>query len=295
MKKINWIAPVFILIWSTGFIIARYGMPYSEPFTFLFLRSTGVFALMLPVALYLKPQWPNLAQLRHISIAGCLLQFCYIGGVWTAVKHGMPAGLTALIVGLQPILTAFLSSFVSEHVTPRQWLGLGLGITGVALVLFAKLNVEGLSIPSLIFIFGALIAITAGTLYQKRYTPHFDLIAGSVIQFGTTAVLCLPVMFLFETREVQWTTPMIGALLWGIIPISLGAMSLLFILIRRGDATKVSSLMYLTPPTTAFMAWILFGESLTPLVLLGTGVTMIAVLIVNQVSPFKWLKFRVFS
>jgi drug/metabolite transporter (DMT)-like permease len=277
MKSTFWFAPLFILIWSTGFIIARYGMPYSEPMTFLFYRFSGVVIGK---------------QILHIAIAGALFQFCYLGGVWIAVKQGMPAGLAALIVGLQPILTALLASFVSERVSARQWLGLALGLLGVSLVLFAKIRVDGLTWASIAFASGGMIAITSGTLYQKRYCPAFDLRTGSVIQFSTSALLCLLMMFIFETREVQWTIPMIGAMLWGILTISIGAMSLWFILLRRGDATKVSSVMYLTPPTTALMAWVLFDEPLTALILIGTMVSMLGVLIVNQSSLPKWLLRR---
>lgn len=290
MKSTFWFAPIFILIWSTGFIIARYGMPYSEPMTFLFLRFAGVVLCMIPVLLWLKPTWPTGKQTLHIALAGALFQFCYLGGVWAAVKQGMPAGLAALIVGLQPILTAVFASVVSERVSSRQWLGLVLGLLGVSLVLFAKIRVDGLTWTSIVFAFGGMISITVGTLYQKRFCPSFDLRTGSVIQFSTSALLCLVMMFLFETREVQWTAPMIGALLWGILPISIGAMSLWFILLRRGDATKVSSMMYLTPPTTALMAWLLFDEPLTLPILLGTLITMLGVLIVNQTTIPKWLK-----
>ena len=290
--NMGWMGPIFVIIWSTGFIIAKYGMPYSEPMTFLFLRFAGVLILMLPFVLFIKPQWPSLSQATHIGIAGFLLQFGYLAGVWAAVKHGMPAGLSALIVGLQPVLTAVLASFVAERVTLRQWSGLILGFLGVALVLYAKMNIDHLSLISLILNFGALISITFGTLYQKKYCPQFDLRAGSVIQFGVSAICCLMMALLFETREVEWNASLIGALLWGILPISIGAMSLLFILIRQGAATKVTSLMYLTPPTTAFMAWILFGEKLTPLILLGTLITMVGVLIVNQTKFLAWIKLK---
>lgn len=290
MKTSAWFAPIFILIWSTGFIIARYGMPYSEPMTFLFLRFTGVIVFMLPVLLWIKPAWPTGKQAMHIAVAGALIQFGYLGGVWTAVKLGMPAGLVALIVGLQPILTALLASTLSERVTPRQWLGLALGLAGVALVLYAKIHLEGVTLLSTLFGFVGLFAMTLGTIYQKRYCPSFDLRTGSVIQFSISALFCFFAMMIFETRDIQWTIPMIGALLWGIIPISIGAMSLWFILLRRGDATRVSSLMYLTPPTTALMAWLLFDEKLTPSIILGTLITMTGVLIVNQSSFMNWLK-----
>lgn len=282
MKNNLWIAPTFILIWSTGFIIARYGMPYSEPMTFLFLRFAGVLLFMVPAIFFLKPQWPSWRDARHIAIAGLLIQFGYLGGVWAAVRLGMPAGLSSLIVGLQPVLTAILASFVAEKVTSRQWLGLILGLAGVTVVLFAKIRLDGLSWPSILCNFGALLSMTLGTMYQKKYCPQFDLRAGSIIQFTVSAAACLVMMFAFETRHVEWNASMIGALIWGILPISIGAMSLWFILLRKGEATKVSSLMYLTPPTTAIMAWFLFDEALTLPVIIGTVITMLGVLIVNQ-------------
>jgi drug/metabolite transporter (DMT)-like permease len=286
MKNNLWIAPTFILIWSTGFIIARYGMPYSEPMTFLFFRFAGVLLFMIPAVMVLKPQWPTWSSARHIAIAGLLIQFGYLGGVWAAVHLGMPAGLSALIVGLQPVLTAILASFVAEKVTSRQWLGLVLGLVGVTVVLFSKIRLDGLTWASIVCNFGALVSMTWGTMYQKKYCPQFDLRAGSIIQFTVSAMACLILMFTVETREVQWNASMIGALIWGVLPISIGAMSLWFILLRKGEATKVSSLMYLTPPTTAVMAWFLFDEPLTLPVIVGTVITMLGVLIVNQPQWF---------
>ena len=274
-------APIFVFIWSTGFIIARFGMPYMEPATFLFIRFTGVLIVMGIIILFWKPVWPNRSQTIHIAIAGALLQFGYVMGVWSAVRLGMTAGLVALIVGLQPILTAWSASWVSERVSYQQWLGLLLGIGGVALVVAEKTSFANIPVAAFIFAIAALFAITFGTLYQKKYCPQFDLRAGSMIQFSISTVLCLVVALLFETREVVWNASVIGALLWGILPTSIGAISLLFILIRKGAATKVTSLLYLTPPTTALMAWFLFDEPLSLITLAGLGLTMTAVILVN--------------
>ena len=274
-------APIFVFIWSTGFIIARFGMPYMEPATFLFIRFTGVLIVMGIIILFWKPVWPNRSQTIHIAIAGALLQFGYVMGVWSAVRLGMTAGLVALIVGLQPILTAWSASWVSERVSYQQWLGLLLGIGGVALVVAEKTSFANIPVAAFIFAIAALFAITFGTLYQKKYCPQFDLRAGSMIQFSISTVLCLVVALLFETREVVWNASVIGALLWGILPTSIGAISLLFILIRKGAATKVTSLLYLTPPTTALMAWFLFDEHLSLIMLAGLGLTMTAVILVN--------------
>jgi drug/metabolite transporter (DMT)-like permease len=282
-----WIAPVFVFIWSTGFIIAIYGMPHAEPMTFLVLRFSGVLFFMLPIVWIFRAPWPNTQQVIHIAISGIFLQAGYVGGVWVAVKQGMSAGLIALIVGLQPILTAWLAAFIAERVTRLQWLGLLLGLLGVGLVVWAKLSLIGLSLSALLFAGLALLSITAGTLYQKKYCSQFDIRTGSVIQFAASLLVCLPLMLAFETMEVEWVPELIGSLLWGILAISIGAISLLFILIRNGEATRVTSLMYLTPPTTALMAWILFDEPMTWVIGLGIALTSSAVVLVNKADLMK--------
>ncbi|MEY4698927.1 MAG: hypothetical protein RIR85_347 [Pseudomonadota bacterium] len=279
-----WIAPIFVFLWSTGFIIARYSMPYAEPMTVIFIRFGSVVLCMLPVVLIWKAPWPNRSQIIHIAIAGALLQAGYVGGVWAAVKEGMSAGLTALIVGLQPILTAWFAAWIAEKVTPKQWLGLILGLLGVGLVVWAKLSLTGMSHLSLVFIVVALLSITMGTLYQKKYCAQFDLRTGSVIQFAASAMICLPLMFLFETREIIWAPELILSLIWAVLALSIGAISLLFVMIRNGEATRVTSLMYLTPPTTAIMAWILFNEPITWTIILGIAITMSAVILVNRTT-----------
>ena len=285
-----WMSPLFILIWSTGFIIARYGMPHAEPLTFLAIRFFGVILILLPCILWFKAPWPSKSQIVHLAIAGVLIQFGYLAGVWIAIRHGMPVGLTALIVGLQPILTAVFVSFLAEKITRSQWQGLFLGLLGVFLVLYAQINTTGVNTQTIFFNIIGLLSITVGTIYQKKYCAQFDLRTGSLIQFMTSLGLATIGAYLFETREVEWVLELVGALVWGIVGISIGAMSLLFILIRRGNATKVSSLMYLTPPTTAIMGWILFNEPLTILVGLGTLLTMLGVLIVNQTISFNFLR-----
>ena len=284
-KNSNLIYPIFILIWSSGFIVSRFGMPYSEPMTFLFLRFLGVCVLMLPIIFWKNITWPSKTQIIHIAIAGALIQFGYLAGVWISVRGGMPAGLSALIVGLQPILTALFAYFVAEKITSRQWVGLLFGLLGVVMVLSAKLNTDGVTMANILWNVFALLSITAGTIYQKRFCPTFDLRIGSFIQFATSGLISGTCALLFDNRDIIWSNEMIGALVWSIFCISIGAMSLLFILIRRGNATKVSSLMYLTPPTTAILAWIFFKEPLTPIIIFGTVVTSLGVLLVNQTLP----------
>ncbi|MCQ3925613.1 MAG: EamA/RhaT family transporter [Rhodocyclaceae bacterium] len=255
---------LFVLLWSTGFIGAKFGLPFAEPLTFLLIRFAFVIGLLGLLALLLRRPWPHRPILwLHIAVAGSLLHGGYLSGVFLAIHHGMPAGVVALIVGIQPLLTAFLSaSMVGERVVPRQWLGLVLGFAGVTLVVWEKLGVAGLSAAGLAFSAMALFSITLGTLYQKRFCADLDLWSGSVIQFIAAALTLLPFALAFETMRVTWSGQFVFALGWLIVVLSLGAISLLHLLIRRGAATRVSALFYLTPPTTAMMAWLAFGEGM---------------------------------
>lgn len=280
--SVLWVGPVFVLVWSTGFIVARYGMPYTDPMTFLTMRFGGVLLLMVPLALWWRVKWPDWKTVGHIAVAGLLLHVGYLGGVWSAIKIGMPAGLSALIVGLQPVLTAFLAARVAEQVSARQWLGLLFGFSGVAIVLAEKLGFDGVTFWGVTFCFVALLSFTFGTLYQKRFCPIFDIRAGTMIQYAASGAVTGVLMCLFEPIEVQWTGELIGALVWSVLPLSIGAMSLWFLLLRHGAATRVSSLMYLTPPTVAIMAWWLFDETLTLWVALGTLVTVLGVWLVTR-------------
>jgi drug/metabolite transporter (DMT)-like permease len=283
-----WLSPIpifFVLLWSTGFIVAKFGLPYAPPLTFLILRCSGVLAVLLPCVLIWKAPWPQARAVGHIAVAGLLLQAGYLAGVWCAIKLGMPAGLSALIVGMQPILTAAAAPLIGERVRPRQWLGLAFGLTGVALVVTAKINLAGLSGLSIVFCVGALFSITAGTMYQRRFCPRFDLRTGTVIQFAATVAVLVPFAILFEDfdlslQTVAWTPSFIGAWLWSVLALSIGAIFLLFKLLRRNDATQVTSLLYLTPPTTAIMAWIAFGEAFNLLGIIGMAVAVIGVIFV---------------
>ena len=272
---------LFVLIWSTGFIVAKFGLPYAPPLTFLLLRFTGVLLVLLPLVLLFRAPWPH-GRIRHVAVAGMLLQAGYLAGVWCAIKIGMPAGLSALIVGLQPILTAFAAPLLGESVRGRQWLGLALGLCGVGLVVANKISLIGLSTASIALCVFALLCITAGTLYQKRYCAHFDLRTGTAIQFMASIVVVLPFAVVVEGLDwrlsnVAWTPQFIGALLWSVLALSIGAIFLLFALIRRSAATSVTSLLYLTPPTTAVMAWLMFGEAFSLIGALGMLVGVIGV------------------
>ena len=281
LKLDSYIAPILVLIWSTGFVIARLSMPYVEPATFLFWRFLGVLLAMAVLNFVWRIEWPKWSQMKHIAVAGILLQFGYLLGVWIAVRLGMTAGLVAIIVGLQPIITAWFAAWVSEKVSLRQWIGLGFGFAGVALVVLEKISFAHIPVLSYVLAFAALLSITFGTLYQKKYCPVFDLRAGSSIQFGASAILCFACMYFFESGVMVWNAPVIGALLWAIFPLSIGSISLLFMMIRQGAATKVTSLLYLTPPSTALMAWILFDEPFNLMMAAGLALTMTGVVLVN--------------
>jgi drug/metabolite transporter (DMT)-like permease len=274
-----------VLLWSTGFIVAKFGLPYAPPLTFLILRCACVLLVLVPCVLIWKAPWPQGRALGHIAVAGLLMQAGYLSGVWCAIKLGMPAGLSALIVGMQPILTAAAAPLIGEQVRPRQWLGLLFGLTGVALVVAAKISLVGLSAPAIAFCLMALCSITAGTMYQRRWCPRFDLRTGTIVQFAATVLALLPLAVLFEhfslpLSTVAWTPRFIGALLWSVLALSIGAIFLLFKLLRRSDATQVTSLLYLTPPTTAVMAWIMFGEAFNLLGVIGMAVAVIGVIFV---------------
>ena len=272
----------FVVLWASGFIGGKLGLLYAEPATFLLLRFALVVALMLPLALLWRAPWPaTRRQVAHSGVAGVLIQSCYLGGVFAAIHHGISAGLIALIVGLQPVLTAFVAApLLGERVSPRQWAGLLLGLAGVALVVMQNTNLSGVTPVSAGFALLALAGITMGTMYQKRFCGSFDLRAGSVIQFVAAGIALAPFALLFETREVQWSPALLFALGWLVLVLSIGAISLLALLIRRDAVTKVVSLMYLTPPVTAVMAWLVFGETLSIQALLGLGLAAVGVAIV---------------
>jgi drug/metabolite transporter (DMT)-like permease len=272
---------VFVFIWSTGFIVAKFGLPHAPPLTFLFLRYTGVVLVLLPTLYLVRAPWPH-GIVRHIAVSGVLVQAGYLSGVWVAISLGMPAGLAALIISIQPVLTAFAASRIGERVGLSQWLGLLAGLLGVSLVVSHKLSSTGVSVIGVLLCVMALLSITAGTIYQKRFCPRFDLRFGAVIQFAAAALVTLPFAYYFENltfglQAVQWTPQFIGALAWAVLALSIGAMFLLYVLIRKNAATHVSSVMYLTPAVTSLMAWLLFDETLTLAGALGMVVAALGV------------------
>ena len=278
---------IFVVIWSTGFIVARYGMPHAPPMKFLALRyflSVACFVAWATAAgVALLPR--ERGQVKHLAVTGILMHAGYLGGVWAAVKLGMGAGLAALLVGLQPVLTAVWVSSRGGVVSARQWAGLALGFGGLALVVWQKLGVGEISGANFLLAVGALLSITAGTIYQKRFLAPCDVRTASLVQLCAAFAVTLPLAVL-ETESMRWNGELAGAMAWSVLALTLGGSSLLYLLIHRGAATAVSSLMYLVPPCTAMLAWLLFGEAITQLTI--TGITLAALgvsLVVRQPSP----------
>lgn len=274
---------VFVFLWSTGFIGAKFGLPYVEPLTFLALRFAIVLALLLALIVATGAPWPrDLRQVGHIAVAGMLVHATYLGGVFASIAHGVDAGVSALIVGVQPVLTALLAGpLLGERVTARQWAGLALGTAGVGLVVWRKLGLgEGTPLGMGLSVVG-LLGITFGTLYQKRFCAAMDLRTGSLVQFAASLALLGPLALLLESNEVQWTAEFALAMFWMTVVMSLGAITLLMLLIRRGAASRLASLFFLVPPTTALLAWGLFGETLGPTALLGMALAAAGVALVN--------------
>lgn len=266
---------VFVLLWSTGFIGARLGLPHTEPLTFLLIRYIAVMACMCLVAMATHAPWPPSPKAWfHIGVAGLLLHGVYLGGVFIAISKGLPAGVTSLVVGVQPLLTAVGAGWLlQETVLRRQWLGLLLGLFGVGLVVFGKIG-SGFGVEALWPAIAALIGITAGTLYQKRFCPPFDWRTGSIAQFLPAAIATFLLALFTESFRVEWTGEFIFALGWLVFVLSIGAISLLNWLIRRSNAVNIASLFYLVPPCTALVAWLLFGEAFTELALVGMALTV---------------------
>lgn len=273
---------VFVLVWSTGFIVARYGMPYAPPITFLTWRyGLSILCFLAWIALVRAP-WPQgRAQWGHLAVTGVLMHAGYLGGVWAAVKAGMGAGTVALIVGLQPVLTAvWVSARDPEHrVTARQWVGLLLGFGGLVLVVSGKLGVGEISSRTLGLALFALLCITTGTLYQKRHVRPCDVRTANAVQLGAAWLVSLPLAWL-ESEPIVRHPEFLGAMAWSVLGLTLGGSSLLYLLIQRGAATAVTSLLYLVPPCTALMAWLLFREPLTVATLAGMALTVLGVFLV---------------
>jgi drug/metabolite transporter (DMT)-like permease len=277
--------PLFIFIWATGYLVAKLAAPHADPLTFLSWRYAGVVLLMTGLALVARARWPAPRDMAHLALAGVLIQAMYLGGVWVAIRQGLPAGTAALIVNLQPVLVAALAPLIGERVAPRQWAGVALGLAGVVLVIWHKLTLGTSFGPPLLLCLMALLAITAGTLYQKRFVPQFDLRSGQAVQFAASLAVTLPLAWALEPMRITWNAPVLAAMAWSIFVLTAGGISLMFYMLRHGRVTAVSSTMYLVPSVTSVMAWLLFDETLGAQAIAGMGVTLLGVYLVVAKRP----------
>jgi len=272
---------LFVVLWSTGFIATKYVLRGAQPFTYLTLRMAIVVGLMAVIAAIARPRWPDRAGVIHSLVAGLLVHGFYLGGTAVAIAHSIPAGLSALIPGLQPILTSTLANrWLGERVTPLQWIGLGLGLAGVVLILHDR-PMTGDAGWGWLASGVALVSITIGTLYQRRFCNGIDWRAGNVVQYVGVTVLFGLGALAFESNEIHWSGEFAAALAWLAVVLSIGTIGLLYWLIRHSAATAVASLFYLVPAVTALMAFVLFGERLDSLAIVGMATCAVAVFVVN--------------
>jgi drug/metabolite transporter (DMT)-like permease len=286
---------LFVFLWSTGFVGAKYGLPYAEPFTFLTVRLLLAAVLLIGLALVLRSPRPQAgAQYGHAAVAGVFLHAAYLGGVFYGISVGVPAGVSAVVVSLQPVLVAVLATrLLGERPAARQWVGLALGVAGVALVVGPGLAAAGPTGPlpwtGLVATVVALAGGTAGTLYQKRHGDGIPLVSGTAVQYAGASAVLLVLALSTEDLRIEWTAPFLAAFLWLVLGLSLGAILLLLALLRRGTASGVSSLFYLVPPAVAVEAYLMFGERLSPVSMLGIAVVALAValVVVPRVGPAR--------
>jgi len=283
----RWAPVLFVFLWSTGFIGSKLGAPFAEPLTFLTLRFAIAAVLLLILVPLLRESWPHsIVHIVHASVVGVLLHGCYLGGVFVAIDRGVDAGFSALVVGLQPLATVALATvMLNEVITRRKTIGVLCGLAGVCLVLYDRgIGINGVDSYGLLFCVGSLFGITFGTLYQKRFCGDVPALSGSAVQYIAAVLMLLPLMFVFETRTIQWTPTFIFAMSWLVLVLSLGAVLLLMYLIRQGEAGQVASYFYMVPPLVAFEAWILFNEQLSLLAVAGFGACAMGVAIIVR-SP----------
>jgi drug/metabolite transporter (DMT)-like permease len=276
---------IFVVLWSTGFAATKYVLNSAEPLTYLSIRMACVVGLMAIIAAIARPKWPDRAGIGHSIVAGLLVHGFYLGGTAVAISHSIPAGLSALIPGLQPILTSTLANrWLGERVTPLQWTGLLLGLAGVVLILHNR-PMSGEAGLGWLASGVSLVSITLGTLYQRRYCNAIDWRAGNLVQYIAVTVFFGLGAWLFENNVVHWTTEFILALSWLAVVLSIGSIGLLYWLIRRSAATSVASLFYLVPAVTSLMAYVLFGEKLDAIAITGMTACAAAVFLVNRRTP----------
>ncbi len=292
MPNLNFaaLAPaLFVFLWSTGFIGARYGLPHAEPHTFLAIRFVIVIAMLAVVARWRGAGWPRAPRTYvHLAVSGVLMHSTYLGGVFSAIHGGLNAGLAALIVGTQPLITAaVVGPLFGDRLNARQWMGFVLGFVGLTLVLSKSFARGDLPLGAALCALVGLAGITIGTLYQKRFVVNVDLWSGSLVQFCAALAPTTALALGFEQRAVEWTPSFLFALAWLCVVLSLGAIGVLWTLIQRGAAARVASLFYLVPPATAFEAWLLFDETLLAIQMAGIALTAVGVAMINRATPAR--------
>lgn len=278
------VSSLFIFFWASGFVAAKYGLPYAEPFTFLTLRFVLALAIMLPLTIIWSVRWPKSPlAILHIMLAGLMVQTAYLIGVFYGIYLGLSTGIMALIVGLQPLITGLLAApILHERVSVRQWIGLSLGFVGLGLVVLENVDSVGQTEWAVFFAGLALVGITFGTIYQKRFCAEIDARAAVTIQNGVSLVIIGALAAGFETMHVEWSEEFIIALVWSGVGLSVIALALYFFLVQRGAASQVTSLIYLSPPTTAVMGWFMFGETFAILAIVGIVTAAAGVALVNR-------------
>ncbi len=275
---------IFVVFWSTGFIGTKYVLHNAEPLTYLAIRMALVVGLMAVIAAIARPKWPDRIGMAHSAVAGLLVHGFYLGGTAIAIAHSIPAGLSALIPGLQPILTSTIANrWLGERVTPLQWAGLLLGLAGVVLILHDR-PMSGEAGWGWLASGISLVSITLGTLYQRRYCNRIDWRAGNLVQYIAVTIFFAVAAWLFENNVVHWTAEFVLSVIWLAVVLSIGSIGLLYWLIRRSAATSVASLFYLVPAVTAAMAFVLFGERLDAVAIAGMVACAAAVFLVNRYS-----------
>ncbi len=278
----------FVVIWGSGFIATKIGIQYAAPFTFLSMRFAFGLICLIPLVLWLKPTWPTTQrQWFHITVAGLLVHAIHLSGSHYAQYLGMSAGIAAVILALQPLATALISRGSGERVTERQWFGIALGFAGVALIVWHKVDIRAVTVGSLIAVLIALVALTVGTLYQRKFCPTVDLRASALIQFATSLVVLVPLSIAFEPAKVQWSWPLLGAIAFLVVFASILAVNALHTLMRHGEATRVSSMLYLPPIFAVAMEFLVFDVVPTPISLIGIVITSIGVALAMQRGPAR--------
>jgi drug/metabolite transporter (DMT)-like permease len=286
-RLIPWL---FVLIWSTGFVAAKYGLPYAEPFTLLSYRN-GLTLIVLFIIMQVKKSiWPSSGMaFIHLMVTGLLIHGVYLGGVFQAIKWEIPIGLTAMIIGLQPLVMAFIAVIIlHERIIRKQWIGLIIGLLGLYLVLFEKFDLAiegfftGFSFLAVLAVFGSLVGISLGTIYQKRFCSDMDLISGTLIQYLGAFILCIIMSLCFETGDILWTNAFMITLAWQVFGLSIGAVLLLMTMIKQDALARVGSYFYLVPVLVAIQAWYLFDETMNFISIIGVLLIVFAVAIASS-------------